>query len=330
MVEILLATFNGEKFLRQQLQSLKDQTCSSWKIIASDDGSTDETVAILREFERCNPGRIEIHLNDYGLQGSKIRGAVGNFSKLMRLSKAEYVAFCDQDDVWVPTKLEKSLNALKQVEASFGDVPILVHTDLMIVDENLSVLCSSMVRAQKLNYSANSMKQIIVQNCVTGCSMMANRALIKIGGFVPHEAIMHDWWLAIVASAFGRVQFLDEPMVLYRQHSGNEIGAKVVGFFQIEPKGGFGVLRFWFFSLFFLFKKVVSRKKIKSFLNLTFVQSRAFLKVYRRFLSVSQKKVLHDYCSIETGNKFARIKKLILGGFFKHGLLRRIWQFIYI
>lgn len=330
MIEILLATFNGEKFLRQQLQSLEDQTCSNWKIIASDDGSTDGTVAILREFERCNPGRIEIHLNDYGFLGLNSRGAVSNFSRLLRFSTAKYVAFCDQDDVWVSTKLEKSLNALKQVESSFGEVPVLVHTDLAIVDENLNQLYSSMAKAQKLNCEANNIRQVIVQNCVTGCSMMANRALIKMVGFVPNEAIMHDWWFAIAAAAFGRLQFLNEPLVLYRQHSANEIGAKVFGFGGGKPKLGSAVFRLWFSSLVFVFRKLCLRKKTKRFVFQTFEQSRVFLRTYRRRLSLGQKKVLHDYCSIGIGNKFARIKKLILGGFLKRGFLRKIWQFIYI
>lgn len=366
MVEILLATYNGEKYLNEQLESLKRQTYENWRIIARDDGSTDGTLKILQDFKKNNPGRIEIHVNE-GVQ----HGPMNNFCKLMALSTANYVAFCDQDDVWIPTKLEKTLNRMKQIECSFGVLPILVHTDLMIVDRNLNIMFRSMIRTQKLNYSSTkTIKQLIVQNCVTGCTMMANRSLIQICGTIPKGAIMHDWWLAIVACAFGKLEFLDESTVYYRQHGSNAVGVTpiscgivkkrryfpiyvvkrmVVRFFQIMGIFKFKHIyrlyrilspRFWYHYIYsFLFCDCVNlmtggqfavRKEIKQTLNLTFKQSSAFLMQYRKLLNFNQKQILKQYGSLFCGNKIQRVRNLIRSGYFKKGFKRKLGQIFYI
>lgn len=366
MVEILLATYNGEKYLKQQLNSLENQTYKNWRIIARDDGSDDKTLTILEEFKKNNPGKIKIYENK-----TSTHGPMNNFCKLMSLSRADYVAFCDQDDVWLPTKLEKTLNLMKKLEKNFGVLPILVHTDLMIADKNLNVMFKSMIRTQKLNYSSTkSIKQIIVQNCVTGCTMMANRNLIKVCGSIPSGAVMHDWWLAIVACAFGKLEFLDESTIYYRQHGANTVGVTpiscgvvkrrrylplyvlkrmVVRFFQIM-----GILklrhvyrlyrilspRFWYHYIYsFLFCDCVNlltggqfavRKEIKKTLNLTYKQSSAFFKQYRKLLNFNQKQILRRYGSLFCGSKFNRVKNLITSGYFKRGFKRKLGQIFYI
>ena len=366
MVEILLATYNGEKYLNQQLESLKNQTYKNWRIIARDDGSSDGTLKILKEFKRNNPDKIEIHLNN-----TTKHGPMNNFCELMNLSKSNYVSFCDQDDFWIATKLEKTIKLMKKLEKNFGNLPLLVHTDLIIADKNLNVMFKSMIRTQKLNFSSTkTIKQLIVQNCVTGCTMMANRNLIKICGCIPTGAVMHDWWLAIVACAFGKLEFLDESTIYYRQHEANTIGVTplscgivkkkrylplfvvkrmVVRFFQIM--GIFKVRhfyrlyrllspKFWYHYIYsFLFCDCINlltggqfavRKEIKQTLNLTFVQSEAFFKQYRKLLNFNQKQILKRYGTLFRGNKITRIKNLIRSGYFKRVFKRKLGQIFYI
>ncbi len=351
MIEILLATYNGEKYLHEQLKSLKKQSYTNWKIIARDDGSTDRTVAILKEFQNNNPNKIEIHLD-----GKKKCGPSQNFNILMGLSKAKYVAFCDQDDVWEPTKLEKSLKYLIKLEKFYGNLPILVHTDLFIVDKNLNIQFKSMIKVQRLNSAANkSIKHLIVQNCVTGCSMMANRELLKVCGSVPKEAVMHDWWLALVASAFGRLQFIDESLVKYRQHESNTLGVTPLSLSENEQpkKKSFNFLDMlglsWFkflkiykiFSLFFwlhfsrnffrLSFKLIKDKAVyhKNQIE-TFYQSEAFMKTYFNRLSGNQLDILKKYGKLFKGNKFKRVIALIFSGYFKKGFVRKLIQIFYI
>lgn len=357
MVEILLATFNGGKFLKQQLNSLQNQTYNQWKLIVFDDGSTDDTLKILNDFRNKSSNKVEIHLNASGAA----RGPLKNFNALILVSKADYVAFCDQDDVWLPTKLEHSFNFLKNLEKNFGNLPILVHSDLIIADENLNVVRNSMIRTQKFNYSSNkTIAQLLVQNCVTGCTMFANRALLKLCGNISQEAIMHDWWLALLACAFGKLEFLDEATIYYRQHGGNTVGVVPIDLTSDEIKKNsenvvkqpkkknsffnklflqnFKFRKFYkLFSVFFwyhftcnVWKIYKRRKTVRKNLHDTFFQGRAFLRQYRRILSVEQKKIIRTYCSLFVGCKLKRVFNLMGSGYLKSGFLRKLAQIFYI
>jgi len=142
-------------------------------------------------------------------------------------SKAQYIMLSDQDDVWLPTKVEKSLNALKELEQRFPNVtPLLVHTDLKVVDESLISIADSFWMYAGLNCHYTSLNRLLVQNVITGCTIIFNRALAEIATPIPNEALMHDHWLGLVASALGHIGVLEEATILYRQHGRNIIGAK--------------------------------------------------------------------------------------------------------
>jgi glycosyltransferase involved in cell wall biosynthesis len=225
-VEILLATFNGAAWLPELLASLQGQTHSDWQILARDDGSTDGTPELLQAFRDAFPGRLRL------LEAANpAPGASGNFSVLLQASSAPYVMLCDQDDVWLPHKVASTLQRVKAVEAeNAGPIPIAVYTDLQVVDERLAPLSPSLWGADGLNRGRTSFSRLLVQNVVTGCTLLGNRALVDRAGPIPSEAIMHDWWLALVASAFGRLEPLDDAPILYRQHQSNVNGANVYDF----------------------------------------------------------------------------------------------------
>ncbi len=225
LVDVLLATYNGSRYLAQQLDSILAQTHTSWRILVSDDGSSDETLAILRRYEARLGERLVLVPNpDAG------RGVVRNFENLMQASLndglARWAVFADQDDVWLPEKMASQLREMARIEG--GDahaVPCLVHSDLTVVDEFLAVLSPSFARYQRMDPAGCSQLSLLSVNQVTGCTMMVNRALLAQALPLPAETIMHDWWCALISGS-GRRSFIDQPLILYRQHGANQLGAK--------------------------------------------------------------------------------------------------------
>ncbi|MFY0691885.1 MAG: glycosyltransferase family 2 protein [Paracoccaceae bacterium] len=222
--EILLATYNGAKFLPELLESLDRQTDQNWRVVARDDGSSDDTVTILRTWGREKGSRFLM------LEGGpKGLGASGNFGALLDACTARYFLPCDQDDVWLDQKVERLRIAIREEEERSGqDTPLIVHTDLIVVDENLVSISESFCRYQRIQMLPEKYpwKLLARHNVVTGCAMIGNRALLSDALPVPREALMHDWWLALICSLQGRILFQNEPSVLYRQHGGNALGAQ--------------------------------------------------------------------------------------------------------
>ena len=218
MIDILLATYNGEKYLHEQLSSILAQTYTDWRIIARDDGSSDSTPEILEHFAEEHAGRLMIlHDEDENL------GCIQNFSRLLSYSDADYSMFCDQDDFWLPDKIEITLKKMKELE-KHGE-PVLVHTDLRVVDSEKNTLAESFVRLHKLNALPESRAGLMFKNSVTGCTVMINRRLRELAGELPESCTMHDHYLAEIALALGRLGFVDRAIILYRQHSGNVCGS---------------------------------------------------------------------------------------------------------
>jgi glycosyltransferase involved in cell wall biosynthesis len=229
MIQILLATYNGASYLEAQLDSLLKQTNKKWTLLIHDDGSTDQTLAILLRYQRQYPDLIEI-LSDELSFGN----ACDNFTHLLNASTADYVMFCDQDDVWLPQKIEKTFNRMQALELLHIGIPIVVHTDLAVVDETLGSIAPSMFEYQGLSKSINGLLQILANNSVTGCTMIVNRRAIDVSLPILPCAVMHDWWIAAnVVKYHGIVEFIDEPLIQYRQHGSNAVGAKKKSIFSI-------------------------------------------------------------------------------------------------
>jgi len=212
-VQVLLSTYNGEKYLEEQLNSLLAQDYPNVEILIRDDGSSDDTLAILEKYAGHYPNVKVI----YG----KNLGVIQSFFELLRLSlpEAEYIAFCDQDDVWEKDKISRAVRFLEQYSA---DVPLLYCSRVTLVDENLSI-----IRRSQIPKRGPSFENALVQDIATGCTIVINRIsrelLMKE---IPKIALMHDWWMYLVVSAFGNVVYDVEPRILYRQHSSNVTGYK--------------------------------------------------------------------------------------------------------
>lgn len=222
MIDIVLATYNGAAHLRAQLDSLLQQEQADWRLLVRDDGSTDATAEILADYARRCPERISLLPHD----GRRL-GGCGNFAELMAHASADYVMLCDQDDVWLPEKIRVTLAEMRRLEELHGqEAPLLVHSDCAVVDGELKPLSSSLWRLQGGQPRRCALNQLLVQNVVTGCTAMVNRALLERALPIPAGALMHDWWLALVTAAFGKIGALSRPTMLYRQHGGNQIGAQ--------------------------------------------------------------------------------------------------------
>lgn len=212
-VDICLATYNGEIWLDAFLDSIKSQTYPSWRLIVSDDGSTDETLTKIRcAFDGYQDRLFVITRRAHGC------GIVQNFSDALAASTADYVFLADQDDVWLPQKLMNLFLSLKKLE---GDekFPSVVYSDLEVVDRDLRPLADSWWRYSEMPSAWGlSLKNLLMQNSVPGCSMVVNRKLLDIALPIPEQAIMHDWWIVLVGAAVGRVAYDGQKTIRYRRH----------------------------------------------------------------------------------------------------------------
>jgi hypothetical protein len=222
-VDICLATYNGCRYFQEFHASLERQSHADWRVIARDDGSGDATPAMLAALAASQP-RFTV-LDD----GMGNVGVIRNFSLLLAASTADYVMLADQDDVWYPDKVARSLAAIRRIErgADGTIVPALVFTDLDVVDANLQPTGATFLHMQGLSaMSQPRFRQLLTQNVAPGCTMIVNRALLALALPIPAEVAMHDWWLIQIAAQFGKVGFIAEPTIAYRQHEGNVVGAK--------------------------------------------------------------------------------------------------------
>jgi len=222
-VTVLLSTYNGSKFLHEQLNSLYQQTYQNVRILARDDGSSDSTRSIL-DNEHAK-GRIEI------LAGHNNLGPALSFFELLRstaLTDTEYVAFCDQDDVWHPEKIAHAISALSEVGSSG---PVMYCSRAEIVDEHLHHIGFTDVPRQ-IGFG-----NALVENVAVGCTIVLNRKAIDlICKNLPRKVLIHDWWCYLVVSYFGEVIFDNSPGIKYRQHGNNAIGIAANKFEQLRRK----------------------------------------------------------------------------------------------
>ena len=153
-------------------------------------------------------------------------GPSKNFWRALSLCKSDYVAFCDQDDTWDKEKLSILMSRMISIESeSDNPTPILVYSDLNIVDENLNVMSNSFFKTTGKYPNCSDPRDFIVSNHIPGCAMLMNRALIDRAGALPDGVRMHDWWIALVASLAGKMSYVERPLVNYRQHANNAVGA---------------------------------------------------------------------------------------------------------
>lgn len=219
-IAILMATYNGAAYLREQLDSLMNQTRQDWTLYVQDDFSTDSTEAILKEYQ-ARYSNIEL------LKHSSQLGPMKNFMSMLEQVEADYYFFCDQDDVWVTDKVERSLLELETFETQNTGKPIVIFTDLKVVDASLREISPSFWKYMKINpEKLTTFARLGVRRLATGCTMCFNRQAKIVSFPVSANAYMHDAWIVLsVAKHAGIIKGIPVPAVLYRQHESNVLGA---------------------------------------------------------------------------------------------------------
>lgn len=220
---ILLATYNGEKYIDELLNSLLGQSNQDFLCYIHDDGSTDGTVNRLQTYREKHPDKFII------LDGAGTGGAKENFFYLMNAAKGKhrFYMLCDQDDVWLPTKIQRCRETIREMTEDDEETPCLVYSDMRVTDEHLTVIHESFIRYNDLYRGKITPDRAVMRDCAAGCTMMFNDALLQNAVIKDTDRIiMHDAWLVILAATLGEIRFLDEPLALYRQHEENAVGAK--------------------------------------------------------------------------------------------------------
>lgn len=220
-VQILMSTYNGEEYIREQIDSVLGQTYPNVDILIRDDGSSDDTFVILKEYE-------ERHSNISVYQGANL-GVNKSFFELLKKSdrSAAYIGFCDQDDYWLPVKVERAAEHLARQEG-----PSLYCGAKTLVDQNGSVL-----KNQQNPHAKPGFGNAVIESICSGCTLLMNRELADIIiDRLPEDVIHHDWWCYMAATYLGNMYYDENSYIYYRQHQGNEVGASGSFIDQIKAK----------------------------------------------------------------------------------------------
>jgi len=216
-VDILVATCNGEKYVKEQIDSILNQTYENIRVIVSDDRSDDSTPKILKEIAKSDK-RVILNLQKERL------GVINNFEFLLKQVKSNFYMFSDQDDFWLPNKVEKMMEKQKQENAD------LVFGDLEVVNENLETMYPSygdyMLLNRKIKKCINSYEYNYLYNCVTGCTILGKTSMLDKILPLPNTSkyVLHDHWIGIITGIYGKVAYVEETYIKYRQHGNNQVG----------------------------------------------------------------------------------------------------------
>ena len=305
---ILLAAYNGERHLPALTESIRQQTDSDFSVLMQDDGSTDQTVPILEKL--C----AEDSRFTMGSESGRHLGAAGNFLSLIRQAEGDCFLLCDQDDLWEPEKTARLKTAMREAERQYGkDCPLLVHSDCRLISEQGEPVADSFFRHQGWDPKAVTLPPLLVQNNVTGCTLIMNRALA--GLIAAHgrakDLFMHDWFIALTAAAFGHVIFLNEPLTRYRQHGDNAIGASRKGLIA----RGFAALR--------------QRKQAKRRILLTYTHTLVFRKLYEGMLPEEADRITAAYLETRRMPKMKRIRAVRALGCVMQSPVTRLGQTLF-
>lgn len=294
LISVVIATYNGSKFLPEQLDSIYNQTYKNIEVIVCDDKSTDATVEILKRYQETYG--LRYYINEH------TQGVIKNFEKGISYATGSYIALSDQDDVWLPNKLALSLDQLREVEGEYTTGgPAILFTDLAVVDEKLTPIHPSYWNYMQLNPAHTQLNRVLVENVVTGCTLLMNKAAVDLALPIPKEALMHDVWFLLVTTCFGKVTYLPEKTVLYRQHNQNVVGARQASWVQKLSSG---------------YAKIKQRKF--SLLEPEIKQAESFYRQYLQRLSADPEKqtVLKNFISLKGKDFFNRKYLLVRHAFY--------------
>lgn len=316
MIEILLATYNGSEYLDEQINSILAQTYGDWHLTIRDDGSTDNTIEILNEFQGMYPEKITV-LEDREPSGK----ACFNFMRLAKeMNKnhtGDFYMFCDQDDVWEQDKIEQTIKLMLKMSSKYGkDIPILIHSDLFVVDEDLELISPSFMRYTHVSENKN-LCDLLLMNSIVGCTVMINRKLLEMFARVEEskDIHMHDHMMGLIAASFGKIGYVRSSTIKYRQHSDNSMGAADANSFK--------------YKLARLFN---GSKTYKEDVMLTYRQVALLLTTFENESEELDEKInrlLYGYAGLAEATKIQRIIFYLKYKILKRGFSRCLFQFLW-
>ena len=314
MIAIIMGTYNGEKYIREQIDSILSQDYRGWKLFIFDDGSKDGTESIVKEYVKSYPDKIFFSKNreNYGAAGNFFNG-IREVASLL-VPGAEYFCFSDQDDVWVEDKLSRSLAKIRQIE---GGEAALVFSDVAITDKNLTITANSYFEAEKVDSSKISLNYLLMENKLIGGTVMMNKALINLElkaeekGLVPgKKAKMHDWWFGLIAAALGRIGYVEGYTEYYRQHGNNVVGGEN-------------------FNSYFR-ARLRKMHEIRQRIDDNLSQGEEFMKYFGKELSESDLYIVKEFTALKTKGFIGKRVSIIKNRFLKSGLIRNIALLIFV
>lgn len=301
MVSIVMATYNGEKYLEDQIDSILSSTYKDYELYIVDDGSQDATMEILGRYEKKYPDKVHIQQNKSNL------GVTLNFLNAIIKTSSDYIMLCDQDDVWKKDKIAKTLKKTRQMEAQFGkDLPIAVFTDANVVDSNLKLIDESFFKSGRLNPSLIDLPHLLMENKLIGCTVMINQALRKAlqSYTLPKRARFHDGWIGLIAASMGKIGFINEPTLLYRQHEANVVGNRNF--------------------LSYILSRVGNIKGQKNALRSLYIQAEEFASLYHDIIDSSKLEIILRFSKLDQEGFVNKRITIMRCGYLKTGFIRNV------
>ncbi len=310
-VNIIMAAYNGEKYIKDQIESILHNSFENWVLCIFDNGSKDQTESIIKKYIQQYPQKIRYYRNNTNkgvtrnfLEGVKLVTQLNNQEENEKTHN-HYYMFCDQDDVWMGEKIFKTLKQMKKAEKRYGsEKPVAVFTDAIVVDEKLNIQQSSFYKTSNLNTNRRDLAHMLMENKLIGCTIMFNGALADRLDVIPKNARYHDWWIALIASAIGHITYLKEGTLLYRQHENNVVGNQSF--------------------LTYVKNRISNLHKQKEILDITIKQAREFYNIFEKDLTGNKKALVYDFVHIKENSWFMRRKLILSKGYLKTGLIRNI------
>ncbi len=309
MVDIILASYNGEKYIREQIESIMGSSYKDFRLFVCDDCSTDSTRDIVNEYVSAYPDKVYLSVNDKNLGSTA--SFLTNLKRISREHPAAYYMFCDQDDSWLSDKIAIAVKHIRHIERRRGSfLPTLVFSDAIIVDENLNFIHRSFYKTNRLKVRRIRFSRMLIENKCQGCTMLMNASLVNMLVRTGPEIRYHDWWMALIASGFGIVRFNKTPTVLYRQHGDNQVGQADFASYAKDRAG--------------------RREDVRERLRRTYDQAQLFYAIYADRLPKNKRKHLQSFIRLKDAGFFKRRFIILKNRFFKSGFLRNIGLLFYV
>ena len=308
-VSIILSAYNGERYIKEQIESIMSSVFKDFTLYVFDDCSTDSTFDIVSDMASQYGDRLVLMRNEVN-RGSTL-SFLNGLKHVNATAPTPYYMFCDQDDVWLMDKIGISLKAICKIEHRRRQgKPVLVFTDAIIVGDDKEYISRSFHKTNHMKVRKHDFAHVLMENKGMGCTMIMNRALVDLVSQTGPDIRYHDWWMSLIASSFGIIRYVRIPTMLYRQHASNQVG-------QTSFKD-------------YIQRRTGKKAEIRQRLKITYAQAAYFKTVYYDRLSRRKKARLNSFIRLESAGFLRRRWIVIRNRFYKSGLVRNIGLLFYI